>query len=272
MHLLTPPHRLGVALALGFMLWLPDPAPAQNDAPPVRIETETPVDAPRSAPSREAPSLPEDRPLHVAFLVVDGVYNTELTAPWDVLEHVTYHVGEGESPGTRVFAVSPDGQPVTTAEGLVIVPEFSFAKHPSVDVLVVPSSQGSRDADLENVAMVDWVRRVGGEARYVVSLCWGAFVLGEAGLLDGRAATTFPRDYERFADAFPDTRLRIHVSFVHDGKVLTSQGGIRSFDVALYLVDRLYGQETAAKIGGGLLIPWPPDPETGPEWAVVAAP
>jgi transcriptional regulator GlxA family with amidase domain len=106
----------------------------------------------------------------------------------------------------------------------------------------------------------------------VVSLCDGAFVLAEAGLLDGRAATTFPKDYEDFAARFPAVDLRINVSFVHDGKMLTSQGGVRSYDVAMYLVDLLYGQEVAARVGAGLLIPWPLDRDVYPPYTVVIDP
>ena len=91
--------------------------------------------------------------------------------------------------------------------------------------------------DLENTAMMDWVRRVGDEALFVVSLCDGAFVLAAAGLLDGHECTTFPGDQDRFAEASPELDLVREVSFVHDGKALTSQGGARSFDVAMYLVD-----------------------------------
>lgn len=192
--------------------------------------------------------------LRAAFLVVDGVYNTELTAPWDVLEHTLHHASGG---GIEVFTVSPDGEPVTTAEGLVISADFGFDDAPRPDILVVPSARGSRDRDLENRTMVDWVRRTGSEATYVVSLCWGAFVLAEAGLLDGVAATTFPGDYDTFARRFPQIDLRVNVSFVHAGKAITSQGGVRSFDAAMYLADLLYGPEVAAAVGRGLLIPWP---------------
>ena len=116
------------------------------------------------------------------------------------------------------------------------------------------------DKDLQNRALIDWVRQVGGRARHVVSLCDGAFVLAQAGLLDGVPATTFPDDYKRLAQMFPEVDLRINVSFVDAGKVLTSQGGARSYDVAMHLVDRLYGSKVAEGIGHGLLIPWPPNP------------
>ena len=203
----------------------------------------------------EVPAPPTDRRLNVAFLVVDGVYNTELTAPFDVFHHVRFHA----PPGMEVFTVSPDGATVTTFEGLRVAADYSFADAPRpIDVLVVPSAEHSMDTDLENAAMIEWVAEVGGQARYVMSLCDGAFVLAKAGLLDGLACTTFPSDQDRFADMFPHLDLRRQVSFVHDGKAITSQGGALSFDPAMYLADLLYGTAAAQGIGRGLIIPWPP--------------
>lgn len=199
--------------------------------------------------------LPETRPLQAGFLLVDGVYNTELMAPWDVLQHTRYHAAP--HPGIEVFTVARSLEPVTTAEGLRIVPDFTFATAPTVDILVVPSAEHSRDSDRQNAELMAWVREAGSQARFVMSLCWGAFILAEAGLLDGHACTTFPEDLGSIVEAFPDLDLRINVSFVHDGKVLTSQGGSRSYDVAMYLVDLLYGEETARRVGSGLLIEWP---------------
>lgn len=205
----------------------------------------------------ELAEVAKERRLTAAFLVVDGVYNTELTAPYDVLEHTLHHAGDGL--GIQVFTVSPDGQVVTSAEGLRILPDYGFETAPTADILVVPSARGSRDEDLADRSMIEWVREVGSEAGAVVSLCWGAFVLAEAGLLDEHACTTFPSDYDTFATRFPDLDLRINVSFVHSGRAVTSQGGARSFDAAMFLVDRIYGSDIARRIGAGLLVPWPPE-------------
>lgn len=221
------------------------------------------------ATATDASSLVEDattRRLRAGFLIVDGVYNTELTAPWDVLEHTTYHLAEGL--GIDVFTVSLTDDPVTTAEGLKILPDYSVTTAPKLDILVVPSARSSRDRDLENRTLIDWVRRQGRQTPIVMSLCWGAFVLAEADLLDGRAATTFPSDYGTFARRFAEVDLRVNLSFVHDGRVLTSQGGARSFDVAMYLVDLLYGRQVAAGIGSGLLIPWPMESDSGVSYYV----
>jgi transcriptional regulator GlxA family with amidase domain len=226
-----------------------DPAPVQDDSPgaawsPVPLQGE----------------LPTDRPLQAAFLVLDGVFNTELTAPFDILHHTVFHTGD--LPGIEVFTVSPQGAEVTTFEGLRIQPDYSFESAPAIDILVVPSAEGSMDKYLEDRELIDWVRRVGENALYIVSLCDGAFVLAEAGLLDHYACTTFPGDQDRFAEAFPVVDLRREPSFVHDGKAMTSQGGAKSFDVAMYLVEHLYGEQVATNVGRGLIISWPPQPGT----------
>ncbi len=202
------------------------------------------------------------QPLTAGFLIVDGVYNSELMAPYDLFHHTPFHTKP--HPGIEVFTVSPDGQPIVTFEGLTITPHHSFASAPAIDILVVPSSEGSMDRDLENEELIDWVRQNGDRARYVVSLCDGAFVLAKAGLLKGLEATTFPSDQDRFEAAFPEVDLVREVSFVHDGKALTSEGGARSYDVAMYLIDHLYGEKVTQGVGRGLIIPWPADPALVP--------
>ncbi len=218
-----------------------------------------PIETSSPAPSWTrvaAPELPADRPLRAGFLIVDGVYNSELMAPYDILHHTVFHTAP--DPGVEVFTVSPDGGMVETFEGLRLQPHYGFADAPEIDILVVPSAEGSMDRDLQDEAMLRWVRETGRRARFVVSLCDGAFVLAAAGLLDGRQATTFPSDQDRFAEMFPQIDLRRDVSFVHDGPVLTSQGGAKSYDVAMYLVDHLYGETVARGVGRGLIIAWPP--------------
>ncbi|HEX3131121.1 MAG TPA: DJ-1/PfpI family protein [Thermoanaerobaculia bacterium] len=233
-----------------------NPVPSPTPAPPVA--SADPNATPVPGQTGPAADLPKDRPLRAGILVVNGVYNTELAAPFDVLQHTRFHT----QPGMEVFTVSPDGQPITTFEGLKLTPDYAFANAPAIDVLVVPSARGSMDADLQNQALIDWVRKTGSQARNVISLCDGAFILAKADLLQGIPATTFPDDYGRFSQQFPDVDLRINVSFVDAGKVITSQGAARSYEATMHLVNRLYGRQVAAGIGKGLLVPWPPDPDT----------
>jgi transcriptional regulator GlxA family with amidase domain len=190
--------------------------------------------------------------LNVGFLIVDGVYNTELTAPLDVFQHTIFHA----PPGMRTFTVAPTRQPVTSFEGLVIVPDYSFADAPPIDVLVVPSAENNMDSDLRDEELIGWVRTTGFRAQTVMSLCDGAFVLARAGLLDGRRATTFPKDIPLFRTMFDKVDVVDGPGFVHDGPAITSVGGARSFDAALYLTEILYGKRAADGIAAGLLIDW----------------
>ena len=185
---------------------------------------------------------PAARPLRtVGFLVLPGVYNSELMAPYDVLDHLRFRTKDAP----RVFTVAPKAGPLRTFEGLTLTPHYTFADAPPVDLLVVPSA-----------ALIAWVRETGRKAKLVLSLCDGAFVLAKAGLLDGLEATTFPGDQDRFAKMFPGVKLQRGVIFVHDGKAVTSVGGARSYDPAMYLVERLYGEDARAKIGEGLVLDW----------------
>ena len=191
--------------------------------------------------------------LQVGMLVIDGVYNTELTAPMDMFHHTVFHT----EPGMRVFLVSEESGPVTSFEGLRILPDYDFESCPPIDVLVVPSALHNLDTDLENERLIDFVRERGAQAQWVLSLCDGAFVLAQAGLLDGLAATTFPSDIPAFEERFGERiDVRSDVSFVHDGKAITSVGGAPSFEAALYLCELLYGAKVARGIARGLVIDW----------------
>ena len=209
-----------------------------------------------SSAGRDLPAAESDpTPLNVGFLIVDGVYNTELTAPLDVFHHSVFHT----RPGMRVFTVGPSRRPVTSFEGLRILPDYGYDDAPPIDVLVVPSAEHSMDTDLEDQRLMRFVRERGSRARYLLSLCDGAFVLAAAGLLDGRESTTFPSDIPRYREMFPQLVVHEDVSFVHDGAAITSAGGAKSFDPALYLCELLYGSEVARGIGRGLVIDWRAD-------------
>ncbi|MEM7657545.1 MAG: DJ-1/PfpI family protein [Bacteroidota bacterium] len=201
------------------------------------------------------PSLPApDRVWEVGFLVMDGVYNTELTAPMDMFHHTVFHT----EPGMHVFTVAEDSGLIRTFEGLVFQPDFHFDSDslPPIDVLVVPSAEHHLDSDLENERMISWVQERAKNASYVLSLCDGAFVLAKAGLLDDFASTTFPSDIPTYRKTFPQLEVHEEVLFVHDGKFITSAGGAKSFEPALYLCERLYGKKAADGIARGLVIDW----------------
>ena len=90
----------------------------------------------------------------------------------------------------------------------------------------------------------------------MTSHCDGAFVLAKAGLLNNKVSTTFPSDIDAMREMFPSLDVRKNVLFVHDGKYITSAGGAKSFEAALYLCEYLYGKKIAQSLAGGLVIDW----------------
>ena len=135
--------------------------------------------------------LPQDRALQVGFLILEGVYNTELTAPFDIFHHTPFHTEPAL--GMQVFTISPDGEPVTSFEGLSIGADFGFADAPAIDVLVVPSADGNMTRDLEDPVLLEWVGKTGRSARWVMSLCDGAFVLAGGGTARRACRHDIPR-------------------------------------------------------------------------------
>jgi len=200
----------------------------------------------------ESPVEESGEPLNVGFLTLEGVYNSELMAPWDIFHHTVFHT----TPGMRVFTVGREKGPVETFEGLRVAVEYALEDAPRIDVLVVPSARHSMDTDLQDDRLIEWVRTRGRAARYVLSVCDGAFVLAAAGLLDGRLCTTFPGDIAALRERYTGLRVVDGVSFVADGTVITGAGGVLSYDPALYLVETIYGEKVAHGVGRGMALDW----------------
>ena len=191
--------------------------------------------------------------LNAAVLCVDGVFNSELMAPYDVLQHSVFR---DSLHYIRPFIVTPNGQPFITFEGITITPHHSFASAPPADILIIPSTSGSMERDLRNDDYLTYLKQAVASASFVITVCDGAFPLAATGALDGRVATTFPADRRRLKQMFPEVDVRHDVNFVVDGKFITSVGGALSYEPALYLLERLYSAESARRTAGGLVLEW----------------
>ena len=195
-----------------------------------------------------------DEYIQVGILVLEGVFNSELAAPYDIFQHTIFHTKL--QPGMKVFTVGREKGMITTYEGLKVGVDYMLEDAPRIDVLVVPSASHNMDTDLEDSRLIEWVKKIGGKADYIVSVCDGAFVLAQAGLLDGLKCTTFPSDNDRLRRRFPQLEVLEGYTWVADGKAFTGVGGALSYDPPLALVAHIYGDEVAAKVSPGLVLKW----------------
>ncbi len=207
-----------------------------------------------SVDNRVLPQLEPNR-YNVAFLIMDGTYNTEFTAPYDIFQHTQYRKN---IKAMNTFTVANTLEPITTFEGVRILPDYDYTNDslPQIDILVVPSAEHHLDTDLKDTVMLNFVKKIDEDALFMTSHCDGAFVLAKAGLLKDVASTTFPTDIDTYKKMFPNLNVKDSVLFVHDGKYITSAGGAKSFEAALYLCEYLYGKEIAQSLAGGLVIDW----------------
>lgn len=211
--------------------------------------------APKTIDLPTYPTQYDNTHYNACFLIMDGVYNTELTAPYDIFHHTIFR--DSIRP-MNVFTVANTHQPIITFEGLRLLPDFNYLTDsiPRIDILIIPSAEHHLDTDLEDEAMLSFVQEAAEEAQYVTSHCDGAFVLAKAGLLEKVVCTTFPSDIPVMRDMFPQLDVRDSVLFVHDGKFITSAGGAKSFEAALYLTEIMYGKKRAKELAKGLVIDW----------------
>lgn len=190
-----------------------------------------------------------DELVHAAILVFDEVQIIDYAAPYEVFGQARFFT----------YLVSPDGGPITTAMNMRVTPHFGIGDAPRPDVLLVPG--GGVDEILEDERGLAWVRESAATARHVLSVCNGAFILAEAGLLDGLTATTFHKLLEKLAMGYPEVDVVRGTRFVDNGKIVTSAGLSAGIDGAIHVVEKVQGGEAARKLADHIEYAW--DPSVG---------
>ncbi len=160
----------------------------------------------------------------------------------------------------EVLLVSEFRQPVTTTGGMKVIPDFTFDDCPTLDILVVPGGWGTRK-EMHNEAMLSFVRSRAPYVETLASVCTGALILGNAGLLDGLCATTHWRSLKMMQELFPKVTVDSATHVVKSGKIITSAGISAGIDMALQVVSDCFGEETARSAARHMEYPFPENNE-----------
>ena len=190
------------------------------------------------------------------IVLFDRVQSLDVTGPLEVFAGANrWQSGRDpdspDGPAYRIRTASLGGRAVRTSSGLRLAPDQDLADEARHDVLLVPGGEGARHADPD---LVGWLRAHGRRANMLVSVCTGAFLLAEAGLLDRCRVTTHWAYCATLAARFPEITVDPDPIFVRDGNVITSAGVTAGIDLALALVEDDLGRDAALDIARHLVV------------------
>lgn len=188
--------------------------------------------------------------MNIGIYIYDQAEVLDFSGPFEVFSTTARLAAAG----LNVFLVADAAGPVIARGGFSVNPHYTIARHPPVDVLVVAG--GVHQQALQQPAAISWIASTAARASLVASVCTGAFLLAEAGLLEGCQATTHWEDQQALAAAYPGLEVIEGVRWVDAGKVVTSGGISAGIDMSLYLISRLFDTALAEKTARQMEFDW----------------
>ena len=196
--------------------------------------------------------------MNVGILIFDEVELLDMAGPYEVFTTAARVHGRSQPAGTpllfNVFTLARSAAPVQARAGLRLQPDCTLDDHPPLDCAIVPG--GVVDAELGQAALMDWIAAQARSARLLGSVCTGALLLAQAGVLDGLEATTHWEDVEALRALRPGLRVLEGRRWVDAGRIVSSAGISAGIDMSLHLVERLHGRELALRTARQLEFDW----------------
>jgi transcriptional regulator GlxA family with amidase domain len=184
----------------------------------------------------------------IGVLIYDKVLTSDVTAPLEVFGNATK---QREFAGYKVVAIAPQKRPISTEEGVVLMPQYSIDDAPALDTLIVGSAYDMNPI-LSDTKLISWIASRGKTARWIASNCSGARILGDAGLLVGKRVTTYPGGELLMQARYPRTTVIFSENVVVDGNLVTSNGGLVSYTASLKLLEQMTSMAFSEKIAANI--------------------
>ena len=194
----------------------------------------------------------------VGILLFENIEVLDFCGPFEVFSvtRLNEEKRREEPSPFNVFLVAESKAPVVTTGGMKVLQDYDLDACPPMDILVVPSGWGTRK-EMHNERLLRWIAERAGQVETLTSVCTGALLLGKAGLLDGKRATTHWRSLDWMQQLFPKTTVERNRHFVEDGALLTSAGISAGIDMALKVVARYFGEAVARETAKNMEYPFP---------------
>lgn len=190
--------------------------------------------------------------MNIGIYIYDQAEVLDFSGPFEVFSTASRVSGSGEP--FNVFLVSESGMPVVARAGYSVNPAFGFHNHPHIEVLIVAG--GVHTGELEKPAVLTWIVNTARNARLVASVCTGAFLLAEAGVLTSQNVTTHWEDIADLRQQYPHLHVHENRRWVDEGNIVTSGGISAGIDMCLHLVGRLHSETLAQKTARQMEFDW----------------
>jgi transcriptional regulator GlxA family with amidase domain len=194
----------------------------------------------------------------IGIVLFDEVEVLDFCGPFEVFSAVrlSEETRRQEKSPFEVELIAQHGQTITTTGGMKLIPNHAFRDCSALDILLVPGGWGTR-REISNEVMLAWICEQARQVELVVSICTGSLLLGFAGLLNGRRATTHWRSIEWMRTALPEVIVDDSKHFIAEGKVWTSAGISAGIDMALKIVQHYHGEAIARATAKHMEYPFP---------------
>src|SRR5262245_47198225 len=194
----------------------------------------------------------------VGILVFQDIEVLDFCGPFEVFSVTRLNEDKRreETSPFNVFLVAATREAVVTTGGMRVLPDFDLDDCPRLDVLVVPGGWGTRK-EMNNEPLLRWIAERAGQVEVLTSVCTGSLLLGKAGLLDGKRATTHWRSLDWMRELFPKTTVERQLHVVEEGSLFTSAGISAGIDMALKVVSRYFGESVARATAKHMEYPFP---------------
>ena len=179
----------------------------------------------------------------VGIFVFNEVEVLDFAGPFEVFSLTK----DGDNKLFEVIIIGETYEPISARNGLKILPAAIFKDNLDLDILIIPGGYGAEKIEIKNKTAIDWITEQQKKVKILASVCTGAFLLAECGLLNNKKATTHWMDLDKLENDYPKIEVIRNIKFVDEGEILTSGGISAGINMSFHIVSRLFGAEIAKK-------------------------
>lgn len=180
--------------------------------------------------------------IKVGILLFNEVEVLDFAGPFETFSIASSDTGEKLF---KVITIGETGEIITARNGLKVLPEAKISDNLDLDILIIPGGYGAEEIEIKNQTVINWIINQKDKVKILASVCTGAFLLAEGGILDNKSATTHWMDLEKFEMLYPKIKVVKNVKFVDEDSIITSGGITAGINMSFHIISKLFGNKIA---------------------------